>query len=590
MYPPAPVGVALLGSRKAEYWAWGESTAPENPLRALAELIPTHSAVLCHNASFDIGVLTEKLGLSMPARIDDTMVLAFLLDPYGELSLKPLAERHLGMPPEEQDAVRQWLIDNKIVRKNAKNWGAFICKVPSHVVAPYAIGDVRRTKKLFQFFVPLIKKAGMWEAYQREMNLMPMLLDNEARGIHIDIFKLKQETKRFESSLYVTDTQIKKVLKASKLDIDSNYDLAQAIKRRYRIKLPLTDKGNERTSKDVVAGLKIPNQLKALLLYRSSIAYSIRNFMRPWLSQGEIIHTHWNQVRNHSDAGARTGRLSSSPNFQNLTTGEKRADLLTYLHALWPKAKWELPEIRSYIVAPKGWTLFGHDYNQQEFRLLAHFEDGELAQAYRQNPDTDMHKFAQQLVLEKSGLRVERKPIKTVGFAKIYGAGVPRLAATLGVPLDEAYTIVRAYEHALPGIYSRDRNDPGLQAQCLARGRSGKGIKTLGGRHYVAEAPRVVNGELRTYEYKLLNYLIQGSAADQTKEAMRLWWECISGRQSEVRFLLTAHDELLGMAKTGRVKKESKLLGQCMTDAFHGQIDVPVKTDAEFGQNWAGMK
>jgi DNA polymerase I-like protein with 3'-5' exonuclease and polymerase domains len=73
-------------------------------------------------------------------------------------------------------------------------------------------------------------------------------------------------------------------------------------------------------------------KLLALLLYRGALATCVQTFMRVWLRQAEetggTIHTMWNQVR-QSDVdgdliGARTGRLSSSPNFQNIPTNRRR--------------------------------------------------------------------------------------------------------------------------------------------------------------------------------------------------------------------------------------------------------------------------
>src|SRR5262245_31602051 len=109
-HPPEPVGVAMLGQKLRKYHAWGHpkenNTTRDAIMKSLKRLPHDHSTILCHNAPFDISVLHEICGAPLPKRIEDTQVLAFLLDPYGELSLKPLAERYLDMPPEERDAVR----------------------------------------------------------------------------------------------------------------------------------------------------------------------------------------------------------------------------------------------------------------------------------------------------------------------------------------------------------------------------------------------------------------------------------------------------------------------------------------------------
>ena len=98
--------------------------------------------LLCHNAAFDIAVAHEQLGLPLPdgSQVNDTMFLAFLLDPYGDLGLKPLAERYLGVPPTERDAVRDWLALNYRMptgrAPTEKQCGALICEAPGELVVP----------------------------------------------------------------------------------------------------------------------------------------------------------------------------------------------------------------------------------------------------------------------------------------------------------------------------------------------------------------------------------------------------------------------------------------------------------------------
>ena len=73
-------------------------------------------------------------------------------------------------------------------------------------------------------------------------------------------------------------------------------------------------------------------------------------------------------------------------------------------------------------------------------------------------------------------------------------------------------------------------------------GRDGEALRTWGGRLYYCEEPKYIDGKLRTFEYKLLNYLIQGSSADCTKEAMIRFHET---KDPETTILLNVHDELL---------------------------------------------
>jgi len=162
-YPPEPVGVAIYKEHELPYYmAWGHpienNTNKHRATLILREVLEDEDyEFVFHNAPFDCSIIEEKLKLTAPwERVHDTMLLAFLHNPFGELSLKPLAELHLGEPPTEQDAVREWLIRHGIVRANDKNWGAYIARAPGALVGTYAIGDVTRTMKLFRHYTSLM--------------------------------------------------------------------------------------------------------------------------------------------------------------------------------------------------------------------------------------------------------------------------------------------------------------------------------------------------------------------------------------------------------------------------------------------------
>tara|TARA_R100001163_G_C4971546_1_gene131249 strand:+ start:20 stop:388 length:369 start_codon:yes stop_codon:yes gene_type:complete len=79
----------------------------------------------------------------------------------------------------------------------------------------------------------------------------------------------------------------------------------------------------------------------------------------------------------------------------------------------------------------------------------------------------------------------------------------------------------------------------------------------------------------RSYTYKALNRLIQGSAADMTKQAMLdLWKENIVPH-------IQVHDELdVSVSSEAETRKILELMEECV------QLRVPVKVDAELGETW----
>jgi len=164
-YPPKPVGLAVYDEEGLPYYmAWGHPTQNnrtyEDARYVLANILSNvDSEYIFHNAPFDCSIIAEKMGLIVPwERVHDTMLQAFLIDPFGELSLKPLAEKLLGEPPVEQEAVRDWLVGHGVCRSNDKSWGAHISKAPGDLVGTYAIGDVRKTLKLYKYFKAEIER------------------------------------------------------------------------------------------------------------------------------------------------------------------------------------------------------------------------------------------------------------------------------------------------------------------------------------------------------------------------------------------------------------------------------------------------
>jgi DNA polymerase-1 len=322
--------------------------------------------------------------------------------------------------------------------------------------------------------------------------------------------------------------------------------------------------------------------LRDLFSYRANLQTCLQVFMRPWLEYSQHdsrLHPNWNQIRqsrsDYASKGTRTGRLSSdSPNFQNVPTEfvDQKGNPLPV-----PDGLHVLPQLRRYCLPEPGHVWLKRDFSSQEIRILAHFEDGTLCEAYRANPNLDPHQMAMELIAQMIGTLYARKSIKITGFSIIYGTGGPGLAGQLGCPVEEARAIKSAYLDAMPGV--RD-----LMYDVQARGRRGEAIRTWGGRLYLAEPAKMVDGQWRDFAYKLLNYLIQGSAADQTKEAICHWNE---NRTWQEIFLATVHDEINISAPADRAAEAMSTLRQSMELE---RFDVPMRSEGFIGDNWADLK
>ena len=419
---------------------------------------------------------------------------------------------------------------------------------------------------------------AMEQAYRRELRLMPHILKMEQRGIKLDGASLQKDTDYYWRILDIIDDKIQEKLGGS-VDVDSNNDLADAIERAGLSKgFATTPTGKRSTAKESLVNAISDPELLGLLLVRGSVATCLRTFFQPWLVQYQAhgrLYMKWNQIRNYTDTGARTGRLSSSPNLQNIPVEWEglRAQLTARgfdLNSI--EEGFDLPSMRKYIVPDDGHIFVGRDYSAQEMKLLAHFTDGALLKALQDDPGKDIHLIA-------AGIAgITRKVAKTLGFAVLYGAGVGRISESLSIPVSEATSIKQRYLAALPEIKA-------FQQQLTANARMKMYTETLGGRRYYSQQPAVVNGVMRSFEYKLTNYKIQGSAADQTKQAMIDF--CESTTNGEL--VLSVHDQLVIQCPIEYLSSERAVLEKAVNGSFQEVLKYEVRSDESVGYNFAEL-
>jgi DNA polymerase-1 len=600
-YPPEPVGVAIrMPGGKSEYLAWGHPVGNNcDVATARMKLRDAYQhRVLFHNASFDMDVAECYFGMKPPSVFDDSMYLAFLSNPYErQLKLKTLADKYLGLPPEEQDDLRDWILANVPgARRSKTKWGEHIAEAPVSLVAPYAIGDVDRTYGLYRKLRPEIEKRGMTDAYRREVALTPVTMEMERSGIRVDVRRLKKCLQVFEKMDNDVLLRIQRKLGISKgrvlnpeFNLNSGAQLAAALEAAGKLTAIIkTATGKTSTKITNLRKTCSDAELLQLLSVHSVCEKYITSFMRPWLEQAAIaggrILPKFNQTRgrgNEGGGGARTGRYSSSdPNLQNVSANveesQNKETLLLVQRML--KEEYQLPflGLRDYLLPDEGTTLICVDYNQQELRFLAHFECGVLMRAYLENPSLDIHEYCRQLVKKAIGIEFPRKHIKITVFGIVYGMGVTKLAERLEVSKDVAKTVRDGIYEAVPGIQR-------LMQELKRTANKNEAMRTWGGREYFCEEPHYdkETGKWWEFEYKMLNYLIQGSSADYTKGGMLN----VRATVPKARIAIQVHDELVCMAP-------DRSYGQQISAAMcANKLNVPMLADPKFStKSWARAK
>jgi DNA polymerase I-like protein with 3'-5' exonuclease and polymerase domains len=575
-YPPRPVGVAIKGRGVSTYLAWGHPEGNncniEGAREALQAIWADDVDLLFHNAKFDIDVAETWMDVDMPSwdRVHDTMFLLYLYNPHARtVALKPASENLLDWPAEERDELHDWIMAyTGCTRK--KKAGAWIAHAPAELVGRYAKGDTDRTSALFNFLMPYIEENEMLEAYNRERQLMPILLESERHGILVDTARLTEDLHSWEANLIIVDTEIMQTMGITDPDIiGSPKQLGDALEAKGLADptkwLP-TKKGHRSVSKDSLGAAVDNKRLLGLLGYRGALKNALSTFLRPWhgLTVGQNydrLHTSWHQVRNPEGYGTRTGRISSTrPNFANVPN-EYDAP---------PEGYPELPLVRSYLLPDKGHVWLKRDYSAQEIRILAHFEDGSLMEAFKEDANMDPHAFAAALIEEVTTIKLNRGATKIIAFSICYGKGTKMLAVDLGVEYPMGFQLKQGYFDAFPGIkdLSKDVKDIGDE---------GSAVRTVGGRLMYAEPP--ING--RRFSYKLLNHLIQGSASDLTKQGIIDYYD-----QGGVGHLLAqVYDEVNLSVPVSYVRYQNDLLETAMA-GIELALDVPLTSDLYIGETW----
>ena len=295
-YPPRPVGLAALlpGWSRPRYLAWGHpagNNATRGEARAILAEAYLSTTTVWHNAAFDLDVAETHMGMPWPAEHHDTLLLAFVEDPdAATLSLKPLAEKWLSEPPTERDRLKEWILEN-VPESTPKTWGAYISLAPPAIVGPYAIGDVTRTKKLFNYLAPkILADERLSKGYDRERRLTRVLVRMERRGTPVDTRRLEKDLVTYGAAKSQIESKLMTWLKVPKREREtfkwSGVNFAEQFVRSGRVAaLPVTEKGNPSTSAESLAEV-LPPKIAHEFEVRAQLQTCIGTFMTPWYEAG----------------------------------------------------------------------------------------------------------------------------------------------------------------------------------------------------------------------------------------------------------------------------------------------------------------
>ena len=582
-YPPRPVGVAIKRpGRNGRYWAFGHpsgNNCTEDEARAqLADVYEKYD-VGSHHGYFDWHIGEKAWGLWPKRERHCTIVLGYLADPFARtLELKEVCDARYGQAPVEQAELYQFIkrFMPEAKRLGDKKLGQFISRCPGDVVYPYAVGDTTRCERLLGDLLPEVQRRGMSAAYAREMRLVRTLVNMTNRGVPVDCARLERDYKKTLKDREKDEAKMRSLLGcAQSVDLNKDVQAIRAWEKSGLIKeWVLTAKGNPSLSADNIRQVCENVEAAGLWERLGVLDFIVSNEMEPWLrcaGPDGLLHIGWNATRrgdSKQNIGARTGRLSSNPGIQNVPKALDK-DLL--------KRIGPYPMMRSYLVPGAGNVWLVRDYRQQEFRLTGHYEGGPLKAAYDADPFMDIHDWAMTMIVGVTGREWQRRSIKNIGFGILYGAGVGKSAEMAGVDFDIGKLLRTTYLSQIPGVVDLIKRLKQLDAE-------NKPYVTWGGREYFCEPGREdkKTGRWMEFQYKMLNYLIQGSAGDVTKEAMN------RADEAGVKLIMSVHDELSANPREREAKRQMRLLREAMESL---EVSVPMISDPKWSpESWGAVR
>jgi len=540
---------------------------------------------IAHNAQYDLGCAHFAGWQVKDFPIYDTEVMGRIFDSsLLSYSLDNLAERYLGVNKsndvliraiQEHDLYPYFKYEEdaraRCVRRGVpynRDWGRHteakllkwsksnmkvIQAVAPEAMAEYACMDTDLTWQLFNYFKERMSEAQLALVYKYS-NLSHICIDYRLRGVRIDLNAIRQAQRDIGP---IVEAKKQELFEQAGMiwNIDSPNDTGSMLAERG-LAVDKQDKDPTKYSVDAKWLGRQDDVLCGNIIEYRKYAKIKRDFfdklleIQKWTVGPDAFRGDYGRIYPELNLlRARTGRFSSTgPNIQNIPV---RHEVLG-------------PMCRSFFVPEEGETWYSLDYSNQEGRLQVHYAvlleckgAEQIQREFLRDPNFDLHQW----VAELCG--IARFDGKTINLGISYGMALNSLGQALGVNRNEAKRLKGLYNKQMP--YLSD-----LGEKCEDTMKDKGRIKTLGGRLLRRE-----DG----FEYKTLNKLIQGSASDQTIEAM------IFAYKRNIPILFPVHDEL-NLSTSNPQDAYDLQVGMVL--AY--ELEVPTVVSIGSGANWGACK
>ncbi|MDP6684781.1 MAG: DNA polymerase I [Candidatus Marinimicrobia bacterium] len=500
------------------------------------------------NIKYDV-IILNRFGINVKGIGFDTMIAAHLLNPeFRSYKLDKLSEEFLNYS----------MIPIEKLIGTGKNQIS-MAEVELDDISFYAVEDADIALQLTELLKKKLEEKNLLKFFMKvELPLIPVLVDLEMVGTFVQKGFLNDLSSEYQKKI---ESLIEKIysLSGTEFNVNSTQQLAQIL---FDI-LNLPQIRKRSTAEDVLNRLKRDHPLPKKMLEYRKLNKLKNTYLDPLAefinSDTGRIHSSFNQTI------AATGRLSSTnPNFQNI-----------------PIRTEEGREIRKAFQAQKrGWQILSADYSQIELRIMAHLsQDPGLLEAFSLEEDIHSKTAGAIYGIPPNEVRAElRRTAKVINFGIMYGAGPFRISQELGIPRDEAETIIQAYFNEYSGIkYYID--------ETIDYAKEHKYVSTMKGRRRPVWEIDSDNRIRREAARRMaINMPIQGTAAEMIKLAMIDIQNALIKNKFKSKMILQIHDELVFEFPEEELNELKKMIITKMENAL--PLSVPLVVDCGWGRSW----
>lgn len=571
------IGVSFSNGELSEYYPIAHpDTSSEESTRNIgyiSQQLSSNNRKVFANGMYDLDWLINFGGIPVNGQYEDVQIAEPLIDEYRKsYSLNSLSELYLE-DSKGYDPIRNYCLSQGWKLGPKEQGIQHLWRIPQAVVESYACKDSELTFKIFKKQQEVLKEMELESIYNLEMKLFPLLLKMRKVGVRLNMKKLTTTGIALSDLAFDIQEELNDIA-GFEVNPNSANDLEQVFQMLH---LPIsygdpTDlmvmkgifRGNPRFDKNTLGRIDNPVVKKILELRHIKTLLSLFINQYPELIVDDRLHCQFHSLRS-DEYGTVSGRYSSSnPNLQQVSAKEEE----DYLHSNSEILNGMV--IRKLFEPEEGCDWLKGDWNQIEYRLIAHYAIGEGAEKirkrYSEDPKTDYHNE----LMAMTGI-TNRKTVKTLNFGAAYSMGYRRMAETYGWNLDEAQEVYTMYHDKVPFIKETS-------------GRVSQKAKRIGFIRTVLDRKARIPSSDKAYV--MFNRLIQGSSADIMKKAM------VDANEAGLFDILiphlTVHDELdCSMPRTKEGREAGKELKRIMETCVN--LKVPILADFEIGPNWGEL-